>query len=153
MTNTDETSGQADPKQFTTRYLFSLTAAVAVALVPIAAWRFYGVPMALWLLIVGVSIINRRFQVAAWTFAFGLFVTLMVIPAVSSARPAARRSACMNNIPQISLALINYESANGHFPPPYTTDDDGNPLHSWRVLILPFLEENELYGQINLNRG
>ena len=49
------------------------------------------------------------------------------------------------------LAMLNYESANGHFPPAYIADDDGKPMHSWRVLILPFLEGNHIYDQYDFS--
>jgi prepilin-type processing-associated H-X9-DG protein len=57
----------------------------------------------------------------------------------------------MNNQKQIALALLNYESVYGHFPPAYITDADGNPMHSWRVLILPFLEQQALYDSYNFD--
>jgi hypothetical protein len=47
----------------------------------------------------------------------------------------------------IGLALYNYHDTYGSFPPAYIADKDGKPMHSWRVLILPFLEKNELYKQ------
>ncbi len=43
---------------------------------------------------------------------------------------------------QISLALLNYESTYGSFPPAYVADEDGQPMHSWRVLILPYMEQS-----------
>ncbi len=75
----------------------------------------------------------------------------MLLPAVQQVRAAARRVQALNNLRQMALALLNYESAHGHFPPAYTVDDDGNPLLSWRVTILPFLEQNELYQQFHLD--
>jgi hypothetical protein len=45
------------------------------------------------------------------------------------------------------LAVANYEFANGAFPPPFLADASGRPMHSWRVLILPFLEQGELYNR------
>lgn len=80
----------------------------------------------------------------------GVMVALLM-PAVQAAREAARRTQCMNNMKQIELALLNYESANGHFPPAYTVDEAGRPLHSWRTLILPYLEQGFIYDQINLD--
>lgn len=79
----------------------------------------------------------------------GILIALL-LPAVQAAREAARRAQCMNNLKQIELALLNYESANGHLPPAYTVDENGKPLHSWRVLILPFLNEAALYNQFDL---
>ena len=43
------------------------------------------------------------------------------------------------------MAVANYHDAYGCFPPAYVADRDGKPMHSWRVLILPFLEQRELY--------
>jgi hypothetical protein len=53
---------------------------------------------------------------------------------------------------QLVLACHNYESANGTFPPPFTVDDQGQPLHSWRVLILPYIEEQSLYDDLDLTK-
>jgi Protein of unknown function (DUF1559) len=47
------------------------------------------------------------------------------------------------------LAVANYHDAFGSFPPAYVTDRDGKPMHSWRVLILPFLDQQELYNAYN----
>jgi len=57
----------------------------------------------------------------------------------------------MNNLKQIALGMLNYESAKGSFPTAYTTDKNGKPLLSWRVMILPYLDENELYQQFHLD--
>ena len=81
----------------------------------------------------------------------GVLVALL-LPAVQAAREAARRTQCQNNVKQIALAMFNYESVYGSFPPAYTVDEAGNKLHSWRTLILPFLEQDALYQQIDLNR-
>src|SRR5258708_3361414 len=68
----------------------------------------------------------------------GLLIGLL-LPAPRSARPAARRAQCNNNLKQIALALQNYEQAHKALPPAYTVDAEGRPLHSWRTLILPYL--------------
>src|SRR5262249_42952585 len=57
----------------------------------------------------------------------------------------ARRSQCKNNLKQIGLAMFNYHDAYGCFPPAYIADADGRPMHSWRVLLLPFLDEAARY--------
>jgi len=49
------------------------------------------------------------------------------------------------------LALHNYHSNYGAFPPAYLADSNGKPMHSWRVLILPFMEQTPLYNQYNFN--
>lgn len=83
------------------------------------------------------------------TVAFSGVAVGMMLPAVQATREAARRTQSMNNQRQVALALLNYESANGEFPPAYTVDADGNPLLSWRVAILPYLEEQDLYDSFN----
>ncbi len=80
----------------------------------------------------------------------GLLVVLL-LPAVQSARGAAERSMCMNNLKQIQLAILNYESVNRSMPPAYVADASGKPMHSWRVLILPYLGENALFAKYNFN--
>ncbi len=64
---------------------------------------------------------------------------------------ADRRDTCVNNLKQIGLALHSYHACYGRFPPPYVTDAQGKPLYSWRVLILPWMEEKPLYDQWRLD--
>jgi prepilin-type processing-associated H-X9-DG protein len=75
----------------------------------------------------------------------------LLLPAVQAAREAARRAQCTNNLKQIGLAMMNYESANGTFPPVAVFDANGKPLLSWRVMLLPYLEEVELYNKFHLD--
>ena len=66
-------------------------------------------------------------------------------------RQAAIRSQCVNNEKQIGLAIHNYIAVNGSFPPAFTQDKAGKPLLSWRVLILPYLEQDALYKEFRLD--
>jgi prepilin-type processing-associated H-X9-DG protein len=66
-------------------------------------------------------------------------------------RNAADQSNCQANLRAISLALLSYHSSHGSFPPAYTTDALGKPLHSWRVLILPYAGEDALYRAVRLD--
>ena len=75
----------------------------------------------------------------------------LLLPAVQAAREAARRAQCTNNEKQIGLAMHNYASVNNVFPPPAILDKDGKPLLSWRVAILPFLDQQGLYNEFHLN--
>ena len=77
-----------------------------------------------------------------------LLVILFMMPAIQMAREAARRMQCANHQRQIMLALHTFHDTHGAFPPLHTVDDEGNPLHSWRVLILPFIEQHALYDAI-----
>lgn len=81
----------------------------------------------------------------------GIMVGLL-LPAVQAAREAARRMSCMNNMKQIGLALHNYHSDYKTFPPAFTVDSNGQPLHSWRTLILPYLGQQSLYSSIDLSK-
>jgi prepilin-type processing-associated H-X9-DG protein len=71
----------------------------------------------------------------------------MVLPAVQASRTAARRAQSVNNLKQIGLALHNYHSVNDHFPPVAIRDKSGKPLLSWRVAILPFIEQQGLFQE------
>ncbi|MEM8678835.1 MAG: DUF1559 domain-containing protein [Planctomycetota bacterium] len=89
----------------------------------------------------------------------GILVALL-LPAVNAAREAARRSQCINNMRQIALAALNYESANGHLPPGRTgcdasthfvcVSDDPSTKEgrSAFVEILPYAEDQALYDQL-----
>src|SRR5262249_7799921 len=74
-------------------------------------------------------------------------VVRSLMPAVNSARAAARRAKSQNNMKQIALAMHNYHDANGHFPPAVGRSPDGKVAYSWRVALLPYLGQEALYKQ------
>ena len=78
-------------------------------------------------------------------------LTGMLLPAVQQVRFAARRTQSLNNLRQLALAALNYESAHMQFPQHAIYSDDGEPLLSWRVAVLPFIEQNNLYSQFHLD--
>jgi Protein of unknown function (DUF1559) len=80
----------------------------------------------------------------------GILVALL-LPAIQAARESARRSQSMNNMKQMMLALLNHESAQKSYPPHAIYSADGKPLLSWRVKILPYIEEMALYEQFKLD--
>ncbi|WP_437203019.1 DUF1559 family PulG-like putative transporter [Planctomicrobium sp. SH664] len=67
-------------------------------------------------------------------------------------RPIREHVQCRNNLRQIGLALHNYADIWGALPPAYTVDANGKRLHSWRTLILPYLDSSPLYHLIDLTR-
>jgi hypothetical protein len=77
-------------------------------------------------------------------------LTAMLLPAVQQAREAARRTSSANNLKQIGLAFHNYFEVHRKFPS-NIRDKDGRPLLSWRVAILPYLEESKLYDEFHLD--
>ena len=81
----------------------------------------------------------------------GILIALL-LPNVRSAREPARRAACASHLKNIALALQAYESDYHALPPAYTVDAKGKPLHSWRTLILPYLEHKALYDRIDLTK-
>jgi hypothetical protein len=74
----------------------------------------------------------------------------VVLPQVQKVREAASRTQSANNLKQMALAMHNYLAVHKTFPPHASYDKNGKPLLSWRVHILPFIEEQELYKQFHL---
>jgi hypothetical protein len=64
---------------------------------------------------------------------------------------AARRAQSASALRQLALALHNYHDTKGHFPPYALPGKDGRPLLSWRVALLPFLEQGPLYRKFRLD--
>src|SRR5690606_14629210 len=60
------------------------------------------------------------------------------------------RSQSVNHLKQIGLAIHNYHDTYRHFPPKYFIDRQGRPLVSWRVAILPYIEQQALYQSLKL---
>lgn len=72
----------------------------------------------------------------------GVLVALL-LPAVQAAREAARRTQCTNNIRQLALGCVNYESANNQLP--YARKNDQWDAYTWTQLVLPFIEQQQVY--------
>jgi hypothetical protein len=60
----------------------------------------------------------------------------LLVTAIRDAREAARSSQCSGKLKQLGLALENYYQLNGAYPPAYVVDAEGQPMHSWRALLL-----------------
>ncbi len=97
---------------------------------------------------------NRGLTLIEIAVAIGILLVIaaFLLPNVRSARPAARRSQCRNNLRQIVLALRNYEDVYHALPPAYTVDAHGKRLHSWRALILRYLDQPGIYKQIDFSK-
>ena len=95
---------------------------------------------------------RRGFTLVELLVVIAIIGTLvgLLLPAVQSAREAARRSACTNNMKQLGLVLLNFESSRRRLP---SASDRGNATgaYSWVTLCLPFLEETNLYNTMSSN--
>jgi hypothetical protein len=67
--------------------------------------------------------------------------------------PATKLAACRNQLHDIALALQAYEADHGSLPPAVVTDAQGRPMHSWRILLLPYLgaDARSIYAQYRMN--
>ena len=81
-----------------------------------------------------------------------LILVALLLPARRGSNETSRRYQCGNNFKQIGLALITYCETYGAFPPAYTVDEVGKPLHSWRTLLLPFVDQETLYNKLDLTK-
>ena len=79
------------------------------------------------------------------------FLGGLCLPTSQVVREASRHLDCRSNLRRITLAMLLYECEHGTLPPACTVDAAGNPLQSWRALLLPYLGEKELYGKIRLD--
>ena len=137
--------------RFSLRTMFAVVAAIAVGLLPIASFGWKGIISAICLVIAGLLIVIGKRGLAATLFIL-LLLGQFFYPAIDGAREAILRTDCQDNIRKLTIAIHEYESKHGQIPPPYSIAADGTPLHSWRVLLLPFLGEQSLYDEIDLDK-
>jgi hypothetical protein len=117
-----------------------------------SSWALSGPSAVTVCIIVAVSFAMAR-ATRSWVgFVSVVFCSLivggmLVMPAVESAPVTVERMRCANNLKQIALALHNYQIDYRCLPPVCVNDENGKPMHSWRVLILPYLGRKDLYDQ------
>lgn len=72
--------------------------------------------------------------------------------AAADAAQAARLAQMIDNLKQIGLAMHNYHAAHNALPPAVVHGPDGKPWHSWRILILPYLEQASVYDRYDFSQ-
>lgn len=95
---------------------------------------------------------SRAFTLVELLVVIAIIGTLigLLLPAVQSSREAARSASCKNNMKQIGLALIEFESAKGHFPAGYLNEED-TAGWGWGALVLPYMEQMPLYNALEVS--
>lgn len=74
-----------------------------------------------------------------------LLLGFLLMPGLGPTRESYRRANCVSNLKQIGMALQNYHDQQKTFPPAYIADSEGKPMHSWRILLLPYFEEGNVH--------
>ena len=106
----------------------------------------------------GLSLMEVLVVIAIIAVLIGL-----MLPAIQNAREAARRTQSENNLKQLSLAALNFQTQRGYFPPGAMNESfsggpvsdlpkDGSVRHGWGIFLLPMLEQNALYERYNFQR-
>ncbi len=93
-------------------------------------------------------------QVPGWMkqyLAVSTASAALLLPAVQKVRASAARMQSSNNLKQIGIALHSYHDATGTLPPAAITDGKGKKLLSWRVAILPYIEQDNVYKMFKLD--
>ena len=144
------------PFQFTLRQAAIAVTIVSFLMALIFQWGVMGLVIVIAAGAVLAMCWGAYWNDGAW-FGAGCLVlamdllVLLPIPLELAAQEERRHWACKMNLKLLAIALHNYHDTYGAFPPAYVADASGKPMHSWRVLILPHMEQLALYERYNFN--
>ena len=143
-------------RTITIRGLLVVTTVIAVIIAPIAIWPHQGPQISISLfglsLMVGVCVLCEASWVECLVASAVISILVFMLCPTTITGCNSFRASCMNNIRQIVLAAHNYQTKHLKFPPPFSVDENGQPLHSWRVHLLPYMDEGDLYDDLNLSK-
>ena len=143
------------PLQFGLRTIFVVTAIAAALAAGASVAGEAGFFAAMFVVSVGVTIWglcnrpNRLVEIGSLGCVASL-ILLLSTPGVNNAE-TRNRTSCPNNLKQLGIALLDFADKHKNFPPAVMYDSLGQPMHSWRTLILPYIEEGTLYRTYHFN--
>lgn len=94
---------------------------------------------------------TNKIVVSALGFMCLLVIGMFLGNSIQTERRTTYGRKCTSHLKQLGIAMQNYHDTYRAYPPAYFADADGKPMHSWRVLLLPYLEQGELYKQIRFD--
>ncbi len=98
---------------------------------------------------------HTLYKILGILVTLGVLMACLFMPSSPVPQNGPRRhkpyEMCTANMAYLATAMAEYEKEHGRFPPAFTLDNDGNPLHSWRTLLLPYLGEKSLYEKLKLD--
>lgn len=141
------------------KFQFSLSSLLAIftlAAVLGGVGARWGLSLSLYSVCVTVTVLamltrDRAINLGAAVIVSCSFVIFIATLRMRDGRPSSR-SLCVSHNRQVAIALLAFSDTNGHFPPAFTIDDRGTPLHSWRTLILPYLDRHDVYKRVDWRR-
>jgi hypothetical protein len=146
--NDSEATAAKSPFQFGVKHLLAVPIAVALFFAAHSLAGVAGVLVLVAVCLAAAAVWCRRHRdLFVLTAVILLGLAMVVLPAIDAARKGSQRHKCANNLKHIAIALHMYHEDHGSLPPAFVADESGRPMHSWRVLILPYLEEKALYDQ------
>ncbi len=99
----------------------------------------------------GVQTIQRQTYPGSSPGVTLVAASVIGMPYAAAQFQNAKKTAVQNNLRQLAISMLNFENAHRSFPAAYSSDQEGNRLLSWRVHVLPFLNQGKLYKEFHLN--
>jgi hypothetical protein len=144
-------SSASHPRKFSLRWLLAAAIWIAIALAVCSRYLASGVTggalvvAGLYAILALGAVVDVHRRIYGGVALCLAGASLFVLSKIEEARETSRRATCYKNISEISKAIYTYRAIRGNWPPAFVADQSGRPLHSWRVLILPYLGYQNIY--------